>query len=175
MSLLVLFLIFQAAWFAIVLGGAAGTSLWGALAAAMVLVLLSRRYGAADVLRRAAMGVSLGIVLDSALLFGGMTAFPAHDGELLPIWMLALWANFAAILPFMVPWLAGRRGLAVLCGAAGGPAAYYSAELLGAIEVAGLSGYLAVGAAWAVAMAGLPLSASTVAPTRPLGREATEG
>ncbi|MCH2100360.1 MAG: DUF2878 domain-containing protein [Planctomycetes bacterium] len=163
MNLLALFLVFQGAWFAIVYSGAQGNSVWAIAATAMALGLLIRMYSARGVLLRATIGASCGIVLDGTLIYFDLTTFPATCGlpfgeDVLPLWMLCLWSIFAAILPYMVPWLEGRRALGVVFGAAGGPIAYFSAEKLGAIEVAGLLGYSAVGIAWSAAMAVLPLA-----------------
>ena len=157
MMLLLLFVLFQSAWFACVWGGAQGLAWPGLLATAGLLAFLSWKARPADVLRRAAVGAGLGGLLDGGLLYADLTAFPQHSGALLPLWMFALWAGFAGVLPYMVPWLAGRRLLAIAFGAVGGPLAYYSAQALGAIEVAGLAGFASIGAAWALAMALLPL------------------
>jgi hypothetical protein len=157
MMLLLLFVLFQGAWFACVWGGAHGLAWPGIVATFALLAFMAWRTRPADVLRRAVVGAGLGGLLDGGLLYFDMTTFPQHTGALLPLWMLALWAGFAGVLPHMVPWLAGRRALAIAFGALGGPLAYYSAQALGAIEVADLTGFAAVAAAWALAMALLPL------------------
>lgn len=157
MMLLLLFLLFQAAWFACVWGGAQGLTWPGLLGTAILLAFLAWKTAPWNVLRRAAVGAGLGGLLDGGLMYAGMTSFPQHTGALLPVWMFALWAGFAGALPHMVPWLAGRRVLAIAFGAIGGPFAYFSAQALGAIEVAGLPGFASVAAAWALAMALLPL------------------
>lgn len=157
MMLLLLFVLFQTAWFACVWGGAQGLIWPSLLATSGLLAFLAWKTKPQHVLRRAAAGAGLGAILDGALLYAGMTSFPQHDGALLPIWMIALWASFAGVLPYMVPWLAGRRPLAIGFGAIGGPIAYFSAQALGAIEVAGMAGWSAVAVAWALAMALLPL------------------
>ena len=175
MNLLTLFLVFQGAWFATVWGGAQGTSLWALAATVLVLGLLTRVYPARGVLMRAAIGVACGIVLDGAMVYFELTVFSAFGDKVLPLWMLCLWATFAAILPYMVPWLAGRRVLGIVFGATGGPIAYFSAEKLGAIEVAGLLGYSAVGLAWAAAMAVLPLADKAAPQSRALGSEVAGG
>lgn len=175
MNLLTLFLVFQGAWFATVWGGAQGTSLWALAATVVVLGLLTRAYPARGVLTRAGIGVLCGLVLDGAMVHFQLTAFPAFADQFLPLWMLCLWAIFAAILPYMVPWLAGRRVLGIIFGASGGPIAYFSAEKLGAIEVAGLVGYAAVGVAWAAAMAVLPLEDKEATQSPPLGSEVAGG
>lgn len=175
MNLLTLFLVFQGAWFATVYGGSQGTSLWALIATAVVIGLLARVYPPRGVLTRAGIGVLCGLVLDGAMVYFELTAFPAFGDKILPLWMLCLWAVFAAILPYMVPWLAGRRVLGIVFGATGGPIAYFSAEKLGAIEVAGLVGYAAVGLAWAAAMAVLPLADKAAPQSPPLGSEVAGG
>ena len=175
MNLLTLFLVFQGAWFATVYGGSQGTSLWALIATAAVIGLLARVYPPRGVLTRAGIGVLCGLVLDGAMVYFELTAFPAFGDKILPLWMLCLWAVFAAILPYMVPWLAGRRMLGIVFGATGGPIAYFSAEKLGAIEVAGLVGYAAVGLAWAAAMAVLPLADKATPQSPPLGSEGAGG
>lgn len=175
MNLLTLFLVFQGAWFATVYGGSQGTSLSALIATAVVLGLLARVYPPRGVLTRAGIGVLCGLVLDGAMVYFELTAFPAFGDKILPLWMLCLWAVFAAILPYMVPWLAGRRMLGIVFGATGGPIAYFSAEKLGAIEVAGLMGYAAVGLAWAGAMAVLPLADKEAAQSPALGSEVAGG
>lgn len=175
MSLLTLFLVFQGAWFATVYGGSQGTSLWALIATAVVIGLLARVYPLRGVLTRAGIGVLCGLVLDGAMVYFGLTAFPAFGEGVLPLWMLCLWAVFAAILPYMVPWLAGRRALGIVFGATGGPLAYFSAEKLGAIEVSGLLGFSAVGLAWAAAMAILPLADREASSSPTLGSEVAGG
>lgn len=173
MNLLTLFLVFQGAWFATVYGGSQGTSLWALIATAVVLGLLARIYPPRGVLARAGIGVLCGLVLDGAMVYFGLTTFPEFGDKILPLWMLCLWAVFAAILPYMVPWLAGRRTLGIVFGATGGPIAYFSAEKLGAIDVADFMGYAAVGLAWAAAMAVLPLADKKAPPSPPIGSEVT--
>lgn len=160
MRLLILFVLFQSAWFANVLGGAHGLPWIGPLATAGLIAWAAWQYDGRRAIFRAGYGVVVGLVLDGALLGLDFVAFPQHAGAFLPLWMLALWAGFAAVLPHMVPWLAGRRGLAVLFGFLGGPGAYWTAEQFDAVALAGAwEGLLAVGVAWAVAMAVLPLRA----------------
>jgi len=157
MILLVLFASFQAAWFANVLGGAHGLHWPGVLGSALLLAFLCTRDRPQDVLFRAALGIALGAALDGSLLATGWVRFPAHAGAWVPLWMLSLWASFAAALPLMTPFLAGRRGLAVAFGAVGGPAAYFSAEALGAVELTRSLSLAGVALAWAIAMLVLPL------------------
>ena len=68
-----------------------------------------------------------------------MFSFPAQGvGQwFCPIWMAALWANFAGTLHFCLDWLRGRYRLASVLGAVGGPLAYYGGHRLGAMQLGG--------------------------------------
>jgi hypothetical protein len=54
---------------------------------------------------------------------------------LCPLWMAALWANFAGTLHLCLDWLRGRYWLASVLGACGGPLAYYGGQRLGAMQL----------------------------------------
>jgi fucose 4-O-acetylase-like acetyltransferase len=53
---------------------------------------------------------------------------------LAPVWIIALWAGFATLLPVSLRWLLGRWRTAALFGAVGGPLAYYAGMKLGAVS-----------------------------------------
>jgi len=147
------FVFFQAGWFAAILGAANGAA-WlgplviGALAAWFVWSGESRGRSAALLLASGA----LGFALDTALTAAGMLRFPA-DGSpgLSTPWMVALWVNFAIFIPGGLRWLYGRYALAASLGAAGGPAAYWAGQRLGAIEWNMPQAAFAVAAEWAAA------------------------
>ena len=76
---------------------------------------------------------------DSGLARLGIFSFPS-GGMLLgicPVWIAALWANFAGTLHLCLGWLRGRYWLASALGACGGPLAYYGGQRLGAIQFGG--------------------------------------
>jgi len=130
--------LFQAAWFAAVLGAARGM-LWLGPAAmiptlAIHLVLQNNRRGEVKLLLAA--GV-LGFLFDTAFVAGGVFTPLQHlfPRPFSPPWMICLWLNFAATLNVSMAWLRRRYLLAALFGAIGGPLAYYSGAKLGATEV----------------------------------------
>jgi hypothetical protein len=147
-------LLFQAGWFACVLGAAQGLPWIGAIIAVLVIGWhLSR----ADDPRRevaliAAAGV-LGLVFETLLVQSGWVRF--DSGMLVagvaPYWMVALWAMFATTLNVSLRVLRLRLGLAAALGAVGGPAAYYGGAQLGALELATAGAALmTIAAGWAV-------------------------
>jgi hypothetical protein len=128
-------ILFQAAWFAAVLGAANGNEWYGPLAVALVLlvhfVLIEDRLSELSLLLIAG---TLGFCFDTALSIAGIVT---PRGHILPHpfsqpWMVSLWLNFAATLNVSLEWLKGRSLLAAIFGAIGGACAYYSGALMGA-------------------------------------------
>ena len=115
-------LLFQAAWFAAVLGAARGMPWLGPLVMiptlAVHLALQKNRQGEVKLLLAA--GV-LGFIFDTAVVAGGVFTPLQHlfPRPLSPPWMICLWLNFAATLNISMVWLRGRYLLAALFGAKG--------------------------------------------------------
>jgi len=129
--------LFQAAWFATVLGAARGMLWLGPLAMiptlAIHLALQENRRGELKLLLAAGL---LGLIFDTVFVAGGVFTPLQHlfPRPISPPWMICLWVNFAATLNVSMAWLRGRYLLAALFGAVGGPLAYYSGARLGATE-----------------------------------------
>lgn len=147
-------ILFQAAWFAAVLGAAKGMPWLGPLAMipvlAIHLALLNNRWGELKLLLAA--GV-LGFLFDTAFVAGGIFIPLQHlfPRPFSPPWMISLWLNFAATLNVSTAWLRGRYFLAAAFGAIGGPLAYYSGAKLGATEaLPTTSGMLLLAIGWGV-------------------------
>lgn len=132
------FILFQAVWFAAVLGAARGLFWLGPLimipVLAIHLTLLDNRQGELKLLLAAGL---LGFLCDSAFVSGGVFTPLQHlfPRPFSPPWMICLWINFAATLNVSLAWLRERYLLAAIFGAIGGPLAYYSGAKLGATEV----------------------------------------
>jgi len=162
------FLGYQAVWLIAVAGAGRGL-VWPALAAlagfAVWQLMLSgtRR---AD-LRLLAVALTLGVLLDGALSFGGVLRYAAPQPSLppggAPLWILALWVAFALTLNHSLAWLRQRSLTAALLGAAGGPLAYLAAaRLSGAVtfRVPPAAALAALAAGWSVALFLLTASAA---------------
>lgn len=152
-------LLFQAGWFLAVPGAGAGLP-WAGVVFALLWLPLHLAAVARDgdgnwsrELSLIAMAVGLGGLLDSALVLAGLLSFPEATrlGAPTTLWMLALWAMFAATLRFSLSWLRGRLVLAALFGLVGGPLAYLGGERLDAIVIQGQAGIVAVATAWGLA------------------------
>jgi hypothetical protein len=156
--------LFQAGWFACVLGAARGAPWLGPLvvlaAAALHLRVARRPLLELYLLLSAA---ALGLLVDSLLLSSGWLEYP--NGLWLagfaPYWIVAMWMLFATTLNVSLAWLHGRLVLAALLGAVGGPLSYLAGEKLGGIyllqPVAALA---ALAIAWAIAMPTLMMLAA---------------
>jgi len=155
MRILINVLMFQTGWLACVLGAGYGRPSLGPI---VVLGLMGLHLLLAADRRRQARVILIagatGSVLDTVLGLMGALSFPVGWGVvwLTPLWMSALWMNFATTLNLAMGWLNGRYRLAVVAGAAGGMMAYYSGERLGALTLNGALGFVGVAAEWAVAM-----------------------
>jgi hypothetical protein len=100
--------------------------------------------------------VLIGLVLDTLYVQNGLIEY---NGQLLwsgaaPLWILALWANFALTMNGCLTWLRERKllaaGLALVCG----PLSYYGGIALGTATITGDSSILfaSIGLAWAIAV-----------------------
>jgi len=130
------FIAFQAGWFACILGAAHGRSMLGPLCSAGVvglhLAMTTRRRREAVLVASVAL---IGFAMDSAQVRLGVFE-PIHGDpsfRLVPLWFVALWANFATLLTGPLGWLRGRYVLAGVLGAAGGPLSYEAGARMGAI------------------------------------------
>ena len=156
MSVLPNFLVFQAGWFATVLGAAHGAP-WLGLAAVSVAVALHLRFtrrpgGEAWLLASA---VLLGLVADSLLLATGWIAYPNGGWVpgLAPYWIVALWALFATTLNVSMRWMHGKPWLALVFGAVGGPLSYLAGARLGAMTFNdAFPAIIALAIGWGLAM-----------------------
>jgi hypothetical protein len=134
------FVCFQAGWFTCAFGAARGYTLLGPLVVVVLLILQLPLVPAPGKQARFVLVATLaGWLIDSGLTRNGVLSFPP-GGMLMglcPLWMAALWANFAGTLHLCLAWLRGRYWLASALGACGGPLAYYGGQRLGAIQLGG--------------------------------------
>jgi hypothetical protein len=132
--LLANFAIFEAAWFACILGVAHGRPLWGtaAVGAAIAWHLAISARPATELALVAALA-AIGLVAESAVVAQGHVAYPSGQpvAWLAPYWMVALWAEFAIALNVTLRWLKRRPLLAAALGAVFGPLSFLGGVRLG--------------------------------------------
>lgn len=145
---------FKAVWLCAVLGAANGAAWLGplallAFAGLQILCSANRRREALVLAAGLAMGVALETVLAKTGWVDYAPGWPAP--ALAPAWIVALWGGFSLMSIDGLAWLRGRRFMAALLGAAGGPFAYYAGISLGAGAGATTAFYVALGLFYAAA------------------------
>ncbi len=155
--LLMNFVLFEAAWFACVIGAShdglavmAGTG--AALLAVALHVALSEQPIAELELAMAA--ALIGLAWETLLIQIGVVAVP--HGELFagvaPPWIVAMWALFATTLNYSLGWLRGRWTLAAALGAIAGPLSYWAGVRMGALQfIDPVKAVIALAIGWGVA------------------------
>jgi hypothetical protein len=154
------FILFQAGWFACVLGGASSDYPWaGAVAVAVILAVhLARAKDVRSEVLLVMLTAAVGTAWDSSLMLAGLFTFQngVVVSGLVPIWMIAMWGLFATTLNVSMKWMKGRYLLAAIFGALGGPIAYYAGYRLGAVDFNNTQmTMIAVAVGWSVIMPAL--------------------
>ena len=152
------FVLFQACWFACVLGGAGDLALMLVLATAgflaVHLVFLTARGRRAEELCAVLLLGGVGVALESIGVRFGSLCFHREAAAWfgLPTFMVALWFSFPPLLDTCLRWMRGRTAIAVLFGVVGGPLAYLGGEKLGALSIGSdrTAALIAIGAIWAI-------------------------
>ncbi len=150
-------LFFKVVWVASLAGVVFGYA-W--LGLAMLVLFAAWHAGTSPTARAdfvlASVAVFMGLLLDTLYIKAGLIVY---RGELLwngaaPLWILALWANFALTMNGCLGWLRERRMLAAALAFVCGPLSYYGGIALGTAKVTGDQVVLfgTIGLAWAVAV-----------------------
>ena len=130
------FLLYQVGWLAIVFGAASGRPWAGS---AFALGLLAIHFGLADHrwthFKLCVIAAGLGFVVDTSLIAAGVYRFPSGHpiSHLPPPWIILMWMQFSALIPFCLSWLSGRYWLSAVLGLIGGPLAFLAGERIGAV------------------------------------------
>jgi hypothetical protein len=150
------FVLFEAAWFAGILGAAHGRPLLGTLTVAAVIAWhLSVSARPAIEARLVAAALATGVVFETLCVQLGDVRFTSGQplAQFPPYWMIALWGLLAIALNVTMRWMKGRWWLAALMGAVAGPMSYAAGVRLGAaafLDAGAALTTLAIG--WALLM-----------------------
>lgn len=128
------FVLFQLGWLASVLGAARGMPWLGVVVVATIVTVHLLRRGTPREPWLVGASALAGGVIDSSLASTGVVVYasPVPWPGLAPIWIVAMWANFAITIRHAMAWLAPMPWLAAGLGAVFGPLAYWGAFGLGA-------------------------------------------
>ena len=153
-SVVINFILYEIGWFACVIG-AAKQMPW--LGVAVVFIVVIWHLIQADQPKRELalllIVMIIGGTFDQLLLNHQLISYESHGWmtNIVPVWILALWAEFVTILNVSLRWMRGRWLVAVLFGAIGGPLAYMGAAKLGAVTLNMMpASYIALSIGWAI-------------------------
>jgi hypothetical protein len=152
--LVVNFVLFQIGWFACVLG-AAKQMPWLGFATVIAIFFwhLSQAKQAKQELQLLLITLIIGGTFDQIMLNHQLVSYQAHGwtNTIVPVWILALWAEFVTVLNVSLRWMKGRWLISIVFGAIGGPLAYMGAEKLGAVTLNHLPvSYIVLSLGWAI-------------------------
>lgn len=136
--LLINFIVFQCAWFALVLGAAQNRVMLGLTAAAVaVLVHLWLAHRPLQELKLLLVALFIGTIWDSALAAHDVIRYPQQQWLpwLAPLWIMAMWILFGTTLNVALRFLHGRFTLAALFGAVGAPLSFLAGMRLQALQL----------------------------------------
>ena len=147
--------LYQAGWFACVLGAANGLP-WVGGAAAVAIVVWHLATAPWPGREAALIGAAIvvGALFETLVVRAGWARYPTQPlvAGAAPAWMIALWGLFATMLNVALRAFRDRLALAALLGAIGGPLAYYAGARLGAVAFPDFAAaMIAIAAGWAVA------------------------
>ena len=140
--------LFQVTWFACVIGGAAGESLWGF---AGVLALLGYSWYAGLIQRDLRVLLVLGLTgfaIDTVWITLGILDFGGEG--LAPSWIVALWLGFGLTVNHSMGWLRQKPLLAAGLAALFAPVTYLAGARLGAVEITNPLGLALISGTWAI-------------------------
>jgi hypothetical protein len=163
--------LYQAGWFACVLGGASHRPWTGFLIAVFLIaihLILSDRRSLEG--RLMILAIAVGTIVETLHIRAGVyrltsgmvvDAFP-------PPWLIALWAQFATTFRFSLRTTISPPLHAGLFGAVGGPLAFVAGERLGAIALQPplINGLLGISFSWAIALLVFSAVVRRVSPER---------
>ena len=160
--------LFQVAWFACVLGGAAGNSWWGGAALLALLAFSGAKPFLKSDLLFATVGGLFGLALDTLWIKSGVLDY--HGVSVAPIWIVMLWVGVSLTLNHSLSLFAARPLLGGVLAGACAPLSYLGGERLGAVLVPDpwMLGYVC--AAWFVVFT---LAFAVAGGWRPSRQEAT--
>jgi hypothetical protein len=158
MHIIVNFLLFQLAWFACVLGAANTIPIIGVIVTALVVGWhLLKAYKAKQEATLILIAMVIGATFDQLMVSMKLIDYVHHgwsnfalNTQLVPIWIIALWAGFTTTLNVSLKWMRHKNLIAILFGGIGGPLAYFAAQKLGAVTLTSMNSFVALSIGWAL-------------------------
>ena len=154
MSALVNFMLYEAAWFASILGAANGRPFLGVVVSLLVVgwhLRVSPHRGRE--LKLVFMTGVIGAAWESILTHQQWVHYESSHPESVPIWILTLWLAFATTINQSLSWLKTHLWLSALLGMLGGPLAWLGGMHLGGLTLSDpFMSLVIIGCGWAIIM-----------------------
>ena len=168
---LINYTLYQAGWFACVLGGASLHPWMGFFIAVILIgVHLTLSLERSLEVRLVVIATAVGLAVETVQIATGTYRFSSGtvNDALPPPWLLAMWAQFATTFRFSLRHVIRRPLYAALFGAAGGPIAFLAGDRLGAVTLLPplTHGLLGLSISWAMALVTFSAVVRRVAPGR---------
>ena len=129
--------LFQACWFACVIGGANELT-WPAVVTFLILAIYQlhpdRRHSRDALLLL--VSIPMALLVDSFWVASGMMTFTESFpfAGIAPLWIIILWCAFALTVNHSLAWLKAHPSLPIVFGGFGGPMSYFAGLKLGGVE-----------------------------------------
>lgn len=170
------YVLYQAGWFACILGAAWHQAVTGfGLAMLLTVVHVWRAEDRAAESRLILLALALGIGVEGIQVWNGTYA-QFTSGRVMawmsPPWLLAMWAQFATTFRFSMRGVMSHPWRATAFGALGGPIAFLAGERLGAVTLTRplTPALLSLSLAWGIALYLCARATHAIAPARAGGR-----
>jgi len=137
--------LFQVAWFACVLGGAAGSNLWGALILVLMLTQAVLGAGWRRDLTLATITAVVGFLLDTLWIRFGVLDY---GSALAPPWIVMLWVAVGLSVHHCLSYFKSRPWLGGTLAGLGAPFSYLAGERFGAVVIDDPYRLMAVAVSW---------------------------
>lgn len=160
--------LYQTGWFLCIIGAGNGYPNAGALAAFVLVaahVFLTSDRG--NEIKLLLIAGAFGVVIDGFQQFSGLLHFAGDEYLPLPLWVVAIWVQFATLLRFCLNWLQRRYLQASVFGFLGGPLAYLAGVRFEAATMpnGALPPMIYIAVVWSIALPLLVFIREKIAPT----------
>ena len=158
-NVIINFTLFQIAWFACVLGAAHNMPWLGVFVTIGIVAwhLYQAKQAKPEIILLL-IALFIGALFDQLMQSTHLLTYQAHgwSDNLVPVWILALWAGFVTALNVSLRWMKMIKShvkwlVMILFGAIGGPLAYMGAAKLGAVSLNSMpASAIALSVGWAI-------------------------
>jgi hypothetical protein len=152
-------LIYQAVWFACIIGAASGKP-WIGIVVGITAIIVHLSLASRPTVEFSLIMLTglIGGVWDSLLVIIGLIDYPGGMlvKDMAPPWIIMLWMAFATTFNMSLRWLRGHDSLSAVFGLLGGPLAWWAGQGFGALVlVQPIPALAALALGWGLLMPGL--------------------